>query len=596
MANYSLVVNSKFRPYSFDELVKPYAIYGQAYDEQQNQLSDLAVKSNVWKGLANEQADPTAYKMYKTYADDLETRAGMLAKEGLTPASRKSMLDMKTRYSSEITPLENAWKAREEQRKVQEQLSAQDPTLLLSRQASTTSLDDYLKNPELSYTSYSGKMATAQVASAASALAKELRNYGSGKPIDAFTNTFMKKYGFSSSNVVNAINNPKDPHSSAVLKAIVDQTVGSSGVRDWNNPQALTRLQDYANQGLWSAVGTTEVNPMENFGARATLQANLANRNAKRAEDRAAARAQQQQVNSIAINPLNLYSSREQDTAAKNMNAYSKYFYRDASGKMRMNQAGLAEYRRKILTKTGTPTTTPSGTVFLANVSMKYAASPFKHFMNSIGASKFIGNQTDKTHMDFQPGNLGSLWSRYQGAHNSSRYDTNKVTEFDYTISGAQQGDMRDAILTANRGLPLSEVDYDSKTKTFKSTGNSLKLSDLKSDKYKVTATRFSPYGSTVMIQDKDGNVHRYKMPTGINTTNENNRDRILKNRVAVYQDMMSTGKYKTNDGKKHLASPSELQYAQQAYNQALQEAYFYHSQLGIQNKTQEQKFNPVGY
>jgi hypothetical protein len=59
-------------------------------------------------------------------------------------------------------------------------------------------------------------------------------------------------------------------------------------------------------------------------------------------------------------------------------------------------------------------------------------------------------------------------------------------------------------------------------------------------------------------------------MPTGINTTNENNRDRILKNRVAVYQDMMSTGKYKTNDGKEHLASPSELQYAQQAYNQAL--------------------------
>ena len=37
MANYSLVVNSKFRPYSFDELVKPYMMYGQAYDEQQNQ-------------------------------------------------------------------------------------------------------------------------------------------------------------------------------------------------------------------------------------------------------------------------------------------------------------------------------------------------------------------------------------------------------------------------------------------------------------------------------------------------------------------------------------------------------------------------------
>ena len=75
----------------------------------------MAVKSNVWKGLANEQTDPTAYKMYKTYADDLETRAGMLAKEGLTPASRKSMLDMKTRYSSEITPIEQAYTTRQKQ-------------------------------------------------------------------------------------------------------------------------------------------------------------------------------------------------------------------------------------------------------------------------------------------------------------------------------------------------------------------------------------------------------------------------------------------------------------------------------------------------
>ena len=312
MANYSLVIDSKFRPYSFDELVKPYMMYGQAYDEQQNQLSDLAVKSNVWKGLANQQTDPTAYQMYKTYADDLESKADMLAKEGLTPASRKGMLDLKSRYSSEITPLENAWKAREEQRKLQEQMTAQDPTLLLSRQAATTSLDDYLKNPELSYTSYSGKLATAQVAQAAGALAKELRNYGTGKPIDAFTNTFMKRYGFSSSDVINAMNNPNDPHSSKVLRAIVDQTVGSTGIKDWNNPQALARIEDYAKQGLWSAVGTTELNPMENFGARATFQSNLEEGRQIRAENRAAARAKeeakQQQINSMAINPLNLYS------------------------------------------------------------------------------------------------------------------------------------------------------------------------------------------------------------------------------------------------------------------------------------------------
>ena len=291
MANYSLVIDSKFKPYSFDELVKPYMMYGQAYNEQQNQLSDLSVKSNVWKGLVNQQTDPTAYQMYKTYSDDLENKASILAKEGLTPASRKGILDLNSRYSSEITPIENAWKARDDQRKVQEQLLAQDNTLLFSRHASTTSLDKYIKNPELSYIPYSGKLATAKSAQIAGTLAKELKSYGSGKPIDAFTNTFMQNYGFSSSDVFNAINNPKDPHSSKVLNAIVEQVVASSGVANWNDKEALDSVYSAAREGLWSAVGTTEVKPMENFGARASFQSRLEEGRQIRAENRAKAAA-----------------------------------------------------------------------------------------------------------------------------------------------------------------------------------------------------------------------------------------------------------------------------------------------------------------
>ena len=44
---------------------------------------------------------------------------------------------------------------------------------MFSRTAATTSLDDYIRNPQLGYDPYSGKMLTAQVAQAAAALAKE---------------------------------------------------------------------------------------------------------------------------------------------------------------------------------------------------------------------------------------------------------------------------------------------------------------------------------------------------------------------------------------------------------------------------------------
>ena len=43
-------------------------------------------------------------------------------------------------------------------------------------------------------------------------------------------------------------------------------------------------------------------------------------------------------------------------------------------------------------------------------------------------------------------------------------------------------------------------------------------------------------------------------------------------------------------------ATKDEIAYAQQKYEQAIQQAYLFHSQLGVQNKIKEQEFNPYGY
>ena len=96
-------------------------------------------------------------------------------------------------YAKDIIPIQEAIETRKKQAEMQQQAYLQNPTLLLSRRASTTSLDEYLKNPNLEYDSYSGAMLTQQVSQQAQALAKELTEYGLGKPIDAYTNTFLKR-------------------------------------------------------------------------------------------------------------------------------------------------------------------------------------------------------------------------------------------------------------------------------------------------------------------------------------------------------------------------------------------------------------------
>ena len=599
MANYSLVVGSKFSPFSFQELLQPALMATQAHQDVENQYAELATKANVWEEMANEQTDPYAYKMYKTYANDLEEQAGQLAREGLNAASRRDMLNMRARYSKEITPIEQAYTARQKQAEEQQKALLQDPTLMLSRRASTTSLDDYIRNPQLAYESYSGKLITAQAASAASALAKEMQE----KPRkwrsilgNSYYETMMQK-GFSSQAVLQAIQD--NPNAAPQLTRIVEDAINSSGVRNWGDQATIARAIDYAKQGLWSAVGETQYQTLDNWRAKLAEQEAMQ----KRAEQRKAAAAQQARLNSLAINPLNIYSSRElskdEQTYKDNVKKYSKYFYTDAQGRVRLTEAGLNEYRRN-----ATPRVTTSGSgggtarlmnteTQMAQANRPFTPTPFKKFLDSIG-----GSMRMEEGAGWNSARIGNLWNNYVNntpAARTARYDATRVTEYDYPIASAQQGDMKDAIMTAGRGLSLKEVDYDSKSKQFKDTGEEITMEDLKSDKYKVTATRFSPYGTTVMIQDDKGNVRRFRMPAGVNTTNEQNRDRAMA-AANQWQQVVNTGQYTDARGNIHQATPDEITYAQQQYAQAIQQAYLFHSQLGVQNKTKEQEFNPYGY
>ena len=262
-----------------------------------------------------------------------------------------------------------------------------------------------------------------------------------------------------------------------------------------------------------------------------------------------------------------------------------------------MNEKGWKAYNdKKYVPGIGSPSAS-----FMASQG-KYVNSDFKDFIDALGGR---GTVSSKSFGPNQSKNVGNIWGKYVDESpeaKTARYDATKVTEYDYPIVGTQQGDMKDAIMTAGRGLSLKEVDYDSKSKQFKDTGEEITMEDLKSDKYKVTATRFSPYGTTVMIQDNKGNVRRFRMPAGINTTNEQNRDARMK-WAEVLQNNRNGGRIRIPDDYARLnnipigttitATPEQVQ---NEYDRTIQEAYLFHSQLGVQNKTKEQEFNPYGY
>ena len=263
MPNYSLVINSTFRPFSYQELLQPALMATEAHHNLEDQYADLESKASIWEGMANEQTDPRTYKRYKDYADELRAAANDLADYGLTPSSRQKLANMRARYSSQILPIQNAYQTRLEKAKEQRQALNQDPTLMFSRRAATTSLDEYMDNPMLDYESYSGAMLTKQVAQMADKLKGELTSYGS-KPLDKFTNLFLQKHGLSSQEVLNAINNPNAGDSAKVLNAMVNDAIESSGMKGWADDATMKQAYRYAWQGAWNAVGQTTASPYEN--------------------------------------------------------------------------------------------------------------------------------------------------------------------------------------------------------------------------------------------------------------------------------------------------------------------------------------------
>lgn len=276
MANFSFVSGAKFRPFSYQEMLQPLQAYTQEYNTIQEGMGELGTKADVFERMANEQTDPQAYAIYKQYSNDLAAQAESLAKQGLTPASRQGLIDMKRRYSSEIVPIEQAYKRRQELIDEQRKLQAQDSTLLFDRPASTLSLDELIANPALSPQSYSGALLSKQVGTAAQNLAKEVReNPRKWRTIlgNQYYETIMQK-GFRPDEIMQAVQN--NPEASPILQGIVEDAIGSSGIRNWNDENILNRAYEYARQGLWNAVGETQYQTLSNKAYDYAMQERLA--------------------------------------------------------------------------------------------------------------------------------------------------------------------------------------------------------------------------------------------------------------------------------------------------------------------------------
>lgn len=582
MANYSLMISSSFNPYSLQELLPIYQANAQAQYQAEEAFSQLQMKADQWEKLANNAQDADVYSKYKSYSNQLKAAADDILNNGINTASRRNLMNMRAQYASNIIPIEEAYNKRQQQAQILWQARLQDPTLI-AQDPSELGLSYYMKNPNYTPQSYSGKLLTAQSAQAAQNLAKTLSSYGKGEPIDSYTNTFIQKHGLTRNDIQKYLNG-ETTATNKVLGAIYQQVYDSSQIGNWANENQRRQAANFIKQGMWSAIGQDTVQAMDNFEAR---------ENYKLQQQLALMQAQQQQQDQLsAINEVPIYTPEEQNEVDKMREKYKKYFY-TKNGRTYLRQIGREAYNEGEIHYTNNSENIKRGSVMGSDGKMhdlkkdkqgRYyytEKSDFKDFLDSLGAQKYLG----KGH-NWQPGNVGNLWNKY--INTGIKGDAKQFMEYNYALNNEQQNTYT-KMLGEIGGL--YEAKFDKKSGKWVE-GDKIDLEDFRNadNKWNVTSARYGSSGRTYLATNKDGKQLRLISRNYINPNVEENIDRLMIRNNKISNALRSG----YMDGKK--MTEADRAYYEQELRNNVQQAQWFQSQVGIQNTTSAQTYTPQSF
>lgn len=153
MPNYGLVVNPTYNPMRFEDYIKPFTMYNEAYNQTMDNYDKLISESAGLTSLAQSKKDEEAYNIFNDYSQALSDATTELMNNGLR-GSRKRLSKLRNQYFTQIQPIE---KAMEYQSKLSEEVFKMNPTgdLLFTFNPEDVPIMEYVKNPNLRPKAYS---------------------------------------------------------------------------------------------------------------------------------------------------------------------------------------------------------------------------------------------------------------------------------------------------------------------------------------------------------------------------------------------------------------------------------------------------------
>lgn len=287
-------------------------IYDQMNYAQYNPMQTVPIMTELAKGLRAEEdklsedyvtqqgllgqaasklitgVDDAEIALLKAQQDEINKAAEELSTKGFIDAGRRrSLLAAKGRYASEVLPMEDAIRRREESAKMHQQLKAKDQTYEYA-DPYKTSLSAYREGASGS-SGISGNVLGTQVAQVAASLGKGQFESGLGKNLMPYQREYIQQTGFKPSDIQEAINSERtgqvaESTGGRILQQVLKDTLNASGAVDTFGQDSAEygRLFENAARGLYAGIGETKATPIADQFGMAVAKSELDLRNKMR--------------------------------------------------------------------------------------------------------------------------------------------------------------------------------------------------------------------------------------------------------------------------------------------------------------------------
>ena len=607
MPNYSLTINSQFRPFTYQELAAPLDRQDAYHEHLMEQYEKLSSQADILEAMgANDRDNKSgAYSQFKAYSDNLRNERDLLYKHGLDPNSRLRLAEMRRRYNTEIVPIQNAWTKREQEADMQMKAQMQNPSLRFTRDARTSTLDSYIANPTGGFGVVNLNAISADMAAMAKSLEGKIKRGEKVDGIDSVTYNYIQQYGLDESTINRWL---KDPQSNPTLTNMKNQVLAKHGVTaealqgSDNAISLMKEAENAANMGAWASIGKDTSQLHEDRAKVMAMQHYYHELEAENDMNRRIRAAKETQGGGATvggdnmINPLPLRAQNELDENNKTIRKYidNGYFTLDSRGRYRMTSKGFDAMRNQKNPSVGTASAVRD--------------KEFYDFMVGLNGGKSFLDKNGKALPGWGPGRAGDVFNKFVQANKEGSYDTYHTTEYKRVLGSEYQKPFTQQVLSAayneNGKGTVSVVKFNGKKGW--DVIDKLSAKDLKD--YTVTDVRYSKYGNTAIMQKEGEEPIRVLLPKTMNLGADRNvaaaifnadefgsiinkRKRpVIENNV-IKHDRNGNIVYTNED-----LTPEDIIELERHQRNALNEMESYGSQLVVPSTTEAAKYNWFGF